>query len=176
MNKIFIGSEYQFPLLFSLIQKILHSNSLCFDVLTQDPSLLKDRLTLKKVRAGAIFCKQGDQVITRILWLVRLEYGQAISILCTASMTLLKALSFPLLILGFFFPLSFSFSPSLSFIPQMTMLILFIAASIFSMINLSFVTSMQLLQMVKLNQPSICNNMCNPELLWMILDLHKFLA
>ena len=103
MNKIFIGSEYQFPLLFSLIQKIPHSNSLCFDVLTQDPSLLKDRLTLKKVRAGAIFCKQGDQVITRILWLVRLEYGQAISLLCTASMKQLEALSFPLLILGSFF-------------------------------------------------------------------------
>ena len=175
MNKIFIGSEHQFSLFFSLVQNILHSNFLCFDVLTQDPSLLKDRLTLKKVRAGAIFCKQGDQVITR-LWLVRLEYGQAISLLCTASMKQLEALSFPLLILGFFFSLSFSISPSLSFIPQMTMLILFIAACIFSMINLSFVTSMQLLQMVKLNQPSICNNMCNPELLWMVLDLHKFLA
>lgn len=36
----------------------------------KDPSLLKDRLTLKKVRAGTIFCKQGDQD-TSLFFLVK---------------------------------------------------------------------------------------------------------
>ncbi|GFN73554.1 LOW QUALITY PROTEIN: neuropathy target esterase sws [Plakobranchus ocellatus] len=40
----------------------------------KDPALLKDRLTLKKVRAGAIFCKQGDQD-TSLFFLVKGTVG-----------------------------------------------------------------------------------------------------